>query len=183
MSVHPFAIWCIAFTHYSSFQAIQGNNRCHSYSNLKVRKICKWIPPHGQLVKINFDGTKDKHGGAAGGFILRSSDEVIAMGYTFYGTCSISQAEFQACRDGLLCALRLGVQSIIIEGDSALVINSIKFNKNCGWKFHTLRNDIITLMERFRQYHVQHTYREANGSADCLTKEGSRERTKKIGFT
>lgn len=104
------------------------------------------------------------------GIFLDLVIKLLPLGINFMVYCSISQAEYQACRDGLLCVLWLGIHRFIIEGDLAMIVYSIRSSRDCNWKFRTLKTDIVNLLKLFQQYHVQHAYREANGSAYRLAK-------------
>lgn len=78
-------------------------------------------PPNAQLIKVNFDGARDKYGRVECSFILQSANKVITTEYNFYSDCSVPTTGFLACQDSLLCTRHLGVEDILLEEDSSVV--------------------------------------------------------------
>ncbi|KAL6211510.1 hypothetical protein ACLB2K_016734 [Fragaria x ananassa] len=77
-----------------------------------------------------------------------------------------------ALSDSLLKAREMGFQDLIMEGDSALVINCIKGNFKCPWRLLQLVQDIKSIAGSFQSIAFHHVLREANFPANALTNLG-----------
>lgn len=100
---NPYAVWRQAFTHFNALA-----NLCDTETGAKGdgvvqgRKGCRWSPPSSNFVKLNFDGSRSLSGLAGGGYIWRSSKEMLAVGACHLGVVSVTVAEMSACRAGIL---------------------------------------------------------------------------------
>ncbi|KAL2476711.1 putative ribonuclease H protein family [Abeliophyllum distichum] len=84
-----------------------------------------WRTPPVGSYKINTDGCV-KDGVASGGGIIRdSSGQCIRAFFSFYGDCTILEAELRAILDGIILAQRLGLSVLWVESDSTLAIHCI----------------------------------------------------------
>ncbi|KAL2481643.1 Uncharacterized protein Adt_34609 [Abeliophyllum distichum] len=84
-----------------------------------------WRTPPVRSYKINTDGCV-KDGVASGGGIIRdSSGQCIRAFFSFYGDCTILEAELRAILDGIILAQRLGLSVLWVESDSTLAIHCI----------------------------------------------------------
>ncbi|KAL2506296.1 Uncharacterized protein Adt_21917 [Abeliophyllum distichum] len=102
-----------------------------------------WRTPPVGSYKINTDGCV-KDGVASGGGIIRdSSGQCIRAFFSFYGDCTILEAELRAILDGIILAQRLGLSVLWVE--------------------HLLALDRDT---------ITHIFREGNQVADLLASEG-----------
>lgn len=143
----------------------------------RCRKSCRWIPPDREFVKLNFDGSYAENGQVGGGFSIRSAQELKAVGYSYYGAYSLSQAECLACRGRVSLAIRMGVRKTQIESDSQTVSRAILETSRCPWRIRTIRDDIIRLLHKFEDVQIGHVYRENNRVFYRLAKEGVRSRS------
>ncbi|KAL2491819.1 Uncharacterized protein Adt_27447 [Abeliophyllum distichum] len=112
-----------------------------------------------------------KDGVASGGGIIRdSSGQCIRAFFSFYGDCTILEAELRAILDGLILAQRLGLSVLWVESDSTLAINCI--TKGGGpWHIQATLRHIRHLLALDRDT-ITHIFREGNQVADLLASEG-----------
>lgn len=85
-----------------------------------------WKPPPPGFSKFNFDGSA-KGLSAAAGIIIRDSkgDVIKAISYNL-GIAQSFITEATTLHMGILSAISLGIQNLIIEGDNLLVINVVQ---------------------------------------------------------
>ncbi|KAL2462072.1 RNase H domain-containing protein [Abeliophyllum distichum] len=129
-----------------------------------------WRTPPVGSYKINTDGCV-KDGFASGGGIIRdSSGQCIRAFFSFYGDCTILEAELRAILDGIILAQRLGLSVLWVESDSTLAIHCI--TKGGGpWHIQATIRHIRHLLALDRDT-ITHIYREGNQVADLLASEG-----------
>lgn len=103
----------------------QGTKQRHPSANQSRTKFRK--PPDG-FVKLNFDGAAKGNPGPAGfGGIIRNDQGKTEWIYADNGgTMTNNEAEFMAAYQGLKIAKRNCYRRVEIEGDSTLVIDSIR---------------------------------------------------------
>ncbi|KAL2486928.1 Uncharacterized protein Adt_31684 [Abeliophyllum distichum] len=129
-----------------------------------------WRTPPVGSYKINTDGCV-KDGVASGGGIIRdSSGQCIRAFFSFYGDCTILEAELRAILDGIILAQRLGLSVLWVESDSTLAIHCI--TKGGGpWHIQATLRHIRHLLALDRDT-ITHIFREGNQVADLLASEG-----------
>ena len=86
-------------------------------------------------------------------------------------TTSIT-AEFWTLRDGLLQAIQIGVQNLLIELDAKVVVELVQSHSPSNAFYSSLLADCRSLLGRFQHYKVQHAFREVNRVIDALAKLG-----------
>ena len=86
-------------------------------------------------------------------------------------TTSIT-AEFWTLRDGLLQAIQIGVQNLLIELDAKVVVELVQSHSPFNAFYSSLLADCRSLLGRFQHYKVQHAFREVNRVTDALAKLG-----------
>jgi len=99
-----------------------------------------------------------------------------------------NEAEFMAVYQGLKIARRNGYRKLEIEGDSTLVINSIRkliqgksWEKVVkSWRSASTVRDIGELLTKIDFTITSHVIREGNKPADCLANWGSNEQMEPI---
>ncbi|KAL2466229.1 RNase H domain-containing protein [Abeliophyllum distichum] len=104
------------------------------------------------------------------GIIRDSSGQCIRAFFSFYGNCTILEAELRAILDGIILAQRLGLSVLWVESDSTLAIHCI--TKGGGpWHIQATIRHIRHLLALDRDT-ITHIYREGNQVADLLASEG-----------
>ena len=61
-----------------------------------------------------------------------------------------------------------GMDRLVIEGDSMLIIKVLNGGRSNNWKIKLIIKEICTILEGFHDIHVAHTYKEGNGVANDL---------------
>ncbi|KAL8491609.1 hypothetical protein ACS0TY_023270 [Phlomoides rotata] len=86
-----------------------------------------WVPPDPGFLKLNMDASV-KHGwGSAIGGVVRSSSGGVEWCFAeqLDGLFAVDISEAMAIREGMTHARRKGIQNLIVESDSQVVINAI----------------------------------------------------------
>ncbi|GKV30854.1 hypothetical protein SLEP1_g39626 [Rubroshorea leprosula] len=91
---------------------------------------------------------------------------------THIGTTSSFLAELWTCREGLKLACQLGIDHLILEMDSLLVVQMIQDRKGVEGPATVLFADIFGLLSSFSVYFVNHTLREGNFTTDFMASLG-----------
>jgi ribonuclease HI len=73
----------------------------------------------------------------------------------------------ELCRD-------VGIQNLILEGDSLAVVKAIESRVQTNHYYGQIIEDIRVVLSSRRSWSVRHTKREANGAAHGLAKEATR---------
>jgi len=134
--------------------------------------IVRWNAPLPGVIKLNFEGSLTHHS-AAGGFIIRDwSGQLIRAGAAHYGESGILVTEARALRDGVIAASHLGIKHLLIEGDNATVIRTLRGEVSPPWQIATITQDVHVLLRDMAYVSISHVYREANMAVDWLSKAG-----------
>ncbi|KAF5462640.1 hypothetical protein F2P56_018628 [Juglans regia] len=83
-----------------------------------------------------------------------------------------TNAELRALLLGLRRCRELGVDNIILELDSLLVVNWLKDGKCSLWYLEDFLDEIVGILSNLN-CRVQHVFREGNTGADFLARMGS----------
>jgi ribonuclease HI len=158
-----------SFTDYKNINAKDGRP-----PQLPITRVpTKWqFPPPG-LYKVNWDAAIDSLNKRMGmGIIVRdcAGQVIAAKSQTVFFLQDPVIAEAQAA----LCAVEfsrdLGLQSIILEGDSLQVVNALKDPRPNWTKYGQLVADAKGILIMLRSWQICHTNREANCAAHGLAK-------------
>jgi ribonuclease HI len=157
MTTNPFVAMMASKTTISGYSVIKGVNTSEEECYL-----------------LQFDGKSEPNPGeSSGGAVLFSKDKkvVFEVGeYIRYATNN--QAEYTGLIIGLKLANEMGIKSLLVEGDSKLVINQTAGSwkvKNEGMK--KLHADAREVALKFDFIAVKHVFRDNNQHADRLTNE------------
>jgi ribonuclease HI len=134
---------------------------------------------------LRFDGGSRGNPGVAGaGMVLYDADEgqEVWSGYSYMGDkYTNNEAEYTGILEGLRCAYAMGARSVVIQGDSLLVIKQLEG----AWrvKADNLRpyhQKALNLLKQFDSFHVCHIERAQNSRADELANEAMDSRTSRL---
>ena len=92
----------------------------------------KWKPPNANLVKINYDGTIFRNENRSGiGVVVRTHTSAILASLAQSISQALQPAEIEAIAAArtLEFGHELGLTEAILEGDSKLIVNSLKTGK------------------------------------------------------
>ena len=133
----------------------------------------RWEPPPANFVKINFDGavfSKDKFSGVGAvirdenGLVLGSCSKHLPQAY------SAVEVEALAAATALALAEDLGMQRVILEGDSLVIIKALREEEQFFSPVGLLLEDVRMLSLSFQQLLYSHTKREGNSVAHNLAR-------------
>ena len=134
----------------------------------EVDEVQRWV--------VNVDGSSTLY---AGGIkvILKSSkgDKLKYVARLQYQTTN-NEAEYEILLKGLELAKSLGAESVIVQGDSQLIINQV--NGMCEAKEDRMKkylNKVKQLIKKFKEASFVQLPREENMEADALAKAASAE--------
>lgn len=122
--------------------------------------------------KLQFDGcSKDNPGIAGAGAVIYKFNQEISSKIKFVGNNSTNNAaEYTGLIIGLKQAIALGIKSLIVEGDSMLVIKQMKGEYDVKSKnLIDLYNEANNLLNNFDNVYFRHIYRDSNKRADELS--------------
>jgi ribonuclease HI len=121
--------------------------------------------------KLKFDGCSKNNPGLAGaGYCIYKNDKELYVGSVFLGkNVTNNYAEYSALLLGLQKAIDIGIKSLIVEGDSLLVINQMTDKNLCKSKnLIIIYKEAKELTKKFEEIYFHHIYRDENYRADEL---------------
>ncbi|XP_055824484.1 uncharacterized protein LOC129893019 [Solanum dulcamara] len=123
------------------------------YHDIKVFPVC-WSKPTDHLVKLNTDGSAlTNPGNIGGGGILRNASCDLMFAYAIpLGSGTNNQAE------------------VILEVDSQLLLKWLQQEAKPPWSIKELLDKLNNIIHQFQEFSCNHTFREANSTADSLSK-------------
>ncbi|KAE8696464.1 hypothetical protein F3Y22_tig00110670pilonHSYRG00065 [Hibiscus syriacus] len=143
----------------------------------KRRQKLIWQPPGLGKMKFNVDGSANKEAAGCGGVLRNSEGHVVAM---FFGPVSLVNVDF-AELVAIKFALELFCGSkwlrnvvLIIESDSAVVLNWLQSYSGRPWKWGSTFEEIDGMVLKIKDVSFEFTPRLRNSMADHLAKIGSR---------
>ena len=122
--------------------------------------------------KLQFDGcSKDNPGIAGAGAVIYKFNQEISSKIKFVGNNSTNNAaEYTGLIIGLKEAITLGIKTLMVEGDSMLVIKQMNGEyKVKSTNLIDLYNEANDLSKKFENIYFKHIYRENNKRADELS--------------
>ncbi|XP_075664873.1 uncharacterized protein LOC142634467 [Castanea sativa] len=132
----------------------------------------KWKPSRSDFYKVNYDGAMLKDSGKAGiGVVIRNENgEVMAsLAEKITKPDCVEVLEALAARRAILFAIELGLQQVIIEGDSEIVFKALSgvcSDRSCIGHIFKDYKSILGLF----QTHSSYTRRQCNSVAYALAK-------------
>ena len=134
----------------------------------------QWRPPEPEHVKLNFDAAVFNSINMAGiGVIARNWNGAVieAMSMPIPLSQTVNEMEALVCRKAVQFAKDLGLQKVVIEGDSLVVINALSQGPDCLSSFGNVIDDILVLADDFQLCVFNHVKRLCNVVADMLAKK------------
>ena len=131
------------------------------------------LEEEGGRAHLYFDGgSRGNPGPAAVGWVLVTSDGVVAEGADRIGRATNNRAEYEALIRGLEAAADYGFSELAIRGDSQLVVRQVRGE----WEANDpdLREKRLRareLLAAFDERSIDHVPREINSRADELVNE------------
>ena len=142
----------------------------------KEKEIKEWRPPPEGIFLINVDGAipaEDGHSGV--GVIIWDweSQIVAAMSMPLSGKFAVEETEALAMEKGVILALELGLENVILERDSLQTIQAVK-DKECKGMTGHIISGIIHEMSKFKMAEARHINRNGNKIAHELAQQAKR---------
>lgn len=133
----------------------------------------KWQAPPPGVYKVNWDVAIDSTNRRMGiGIIVRDSLGRVEAARS-QTICAVQEPVFAEAQ-GALCAAEfsrdLGLQSIILEGDSIQVVNALQGTGPNWSRYGQMVADARVVLTLVRRWLIRHTKREANSAAHQLAK-------------
>lgn len=132
----------------------------------------QWKKPPSGWVKCNYDVSHRTGNNSSGmGWIIRSRNgSFLNCGHgAFEGRSTVIESEATALVWAMQACLALGYRNVIFEGDN-LILHSVLAHMEDNIKLQVLKSTIMGLRQNFVRTRFEHCKREANGSADKLSK-------------
>ncbi|XP_057831440.1 uncharacterized protein LOC131042138 [Cryptomeria japonica] len=109
---------------------------------------------------------------AGGGVIRDQLGDMIAAYAGNLSESSVTQAKGMALLWGLKMANDIGIKHLEIEGDSKVIIDSIKGKALARWKVEPILRDIRQLLVKMEDFTIDHIFREGNRATDSMVAKG-----------
>lgn len=131
------------------------------------------LQKHDGRVHLYFDGaSRGNPGPAAIGWVLVSSDGIVAEDGATIGRATNNQAEYEALIRGLDAALDYGFATIHVRGDSELIIRQVRGEWNTNDpELRERRVRVRELLEEFDEWTFTHVPRDLNTRANDLAND------------
>jgi ribonuclease HI len=145
---------------------------------VKKQSAQSWVPPEGDMLKINIDGAyaAEKHNGGWG-FIIRNSDGHsmgAGAGHIPYAYDAL-QTEAVACLASLQNAQMWGMMKVQVETDSQLLVQAIKGrNQDMAVNGSLFREINFFASLNFSMFEIKYCPRSCNKVADALANYGAK---------
>ena len=134
----------------------------------------EWVPPPHLIFKVNFDGVVFKKENKAGiKFVIHDdSNQVIAAMYKKTSLLSlVDKVKALVAVRVLIFSQKVGISSIILEGDLEKIINSLR-NGEVSFAFYDylIHEEAKFIAESFFVFNVSHINKQGNSVAHNLAK-------------
>lgn len=127
------------------------------------------------IYEMYFDGCSKGNPGlsGAGSVIYKNGEEIWANSYFVSNSATNNVAEYFGLIRGLKRAIKMNIHSLIIKGDSQLIIKQMKGEYQVKSESMIELHEIAKKMEKeFENVSYEHVYRKYNKRADQLSNEG-----------
>lgn len=127
----------------------------------------------GGRAHVYFDGAaRGNPGPAAVGWVIVTSDGIVAEGGKRIGRATNNQAEYEALVQALQVATDYGFDEVDIRGDSELIVKQVRgeYDTN-NPELQEYRVQVRELLTAFDDWSLSHVPREINERADELANE------------
>ncbi|WMV07509.1 hypothetical protein MTR67_000894 [Solanum verrucosum] len=131
-----------------------------------------WDKPIMGLYKLNTDGSAlTNPGKIGGGGILRDGQGNLVYAYAIpLGFGTSNKAEIQTAAYGVNWCVQHGYKKIILDVDSELLSKWLNHNSPAPWQLQQYIQELKNISSQCEYFQCKHTFREANCTADHLSK-------------
>jgi ribonuclease HI len=127
-----------------------------------------------EVWRMYFDGSLKLQGAGAGILFIAPRGEQLKYTLQLLFPTSNNATEYEALIHGLNIAISLGIERMMVYGDSLVVISQI--NKDCDCSTDSMGKyctAVRKLEDKFEGLEFHHVERDRNAAADVLSKLGS----------
>jgi ribonuclease HI len=127
------------------------------------------------IYEMNFDGCSKGNPGlsGAGAVIYKNGEEIWSNSYFVSDSATNNVAEYFGLIRGLKRAIKMNISSLIVKGDSQLIIKQMKGEYQVkSLSMIELYGIAKKMEEEFENISYEHVYRKYNKRADQLSNEG-----------
>jgi ribonuclease HI len=127
------------------------------------------------IYEMYFDGCSKGNPGlsGAGAVIYKNGEEIWSNSYFVSDSATNNVAEYFGLIRGLKRAIKMNISSLIVKGDSQLIIKQMKGQYQVkSESMIELYNIAKELETQFENISYEHVYRKYNKRADQLSNEG-----------
>nr|XP_027071960.1 uncharacterized protein LOC113696775 [Coffea arabica] len=128
-----------------------------------------WRRPPSQWLMLNTDASVSHGRAYGGGLVCDSNGRLILAFYKEFGELDVLSAESSSLLYGLQRCSEGFTGRLLVQVDSENLVRLLKSSAIAKWPLCNTIRSIRALLLRFSAS-VQHIYREANSSADMLSK-------------
>jgi ribonuclease HI len=120
--------------------------------------------------KLYFDDASSREGSGEGIVLISPTQQVVTLSYKLQFQITNNSAEYEAFILGMKETKDLGVEQMVVFGDSELIIQQVRdLYKVKNVKLKKYRNEVWSLIEQyFPAFNLNHISREINELADSL---------------
>ncbi|MGQ4555830.1 ribonuclease HI [Halobellus sp. GM3] len=167
-------------TEYERWRATRGGATAVAYDDTVVVQgsrptelLALLRPAGGGRAHAYFDGaSRGNPGPAAIGWVLVTSEGIVAEGGERIGETTNNRAEYEALIRALEAAREYGFEEVDVRGDSQLIARQVRgeYDTNSP-ALRERRVRALELLEDFDRWSIEHVPREVNDRADSLANE------------
>ena len=145
-------------------------------SAIAAARVGSWTAPDRSWYKINFDGAtfvkEDKVGLGvvirnSEGLVMASLSQLISLPY------SVVEVETLVARRALELVVEIGIGRVVLEGDSAVLMQTLKNGTRSLAQYNHIANDILFLALYFSALKFSHVSCSRNKVAHSLARRAS----------
>ena len=166
-------------TDHERWRATHGDATAVAYDDKVViqgetpRAIEAHLREGGGRAHVYFDGGARGNPGPAGiGWLIVTSNGIVAEGSDRIGRATNNQAEYEALITALEAARDYGYDEVHVRGDSELIVKQVRgeYDTN-NPELREKRVTVLELLSAFETWTLEHVPREVNERADALANE------------
>ncbi|XP_030924722.1 uncharacterized protein LOC115951707 [Quercus lobata] len=134
----------------------------------------QWRPLEPHCFKVNFDAAVFRASCLVGlGVIVRNNrgEAMGALSASIPLAHSVADLEALACLKAVQFALELGLNRVVVEGDSTVIINALLHGADCMASFGNILGDIRMHSDVFQIVEFASVNHKCNAVADALAKK------------
>ena len=167
---------CCSTTQLAQF----ANDRFNEFKAIKLathprqrQQRTSWSPPAQNVFKINYDGALCSNTNKSGiGVVIRNGDGLViaSLAQPLNQAFKVVEIEALAASRALEFAANIGLDNVIVEGDSLVVTQALKTKVVVLAAYGLLIRDAFSLAGNFSEVYYSHIKREGNKVVHGLAK-------------